>query len=195
LPQPIAYHGPRNQAFWKLFLAFLRDCKTRHDSEGTPLARLFSELVQASTGTIHVLVLSLVVAVDNLVAQIAGQPPPTEGLDDLKKHIEQWSGDADLKQRAIGIVQSMLSRTSTHQHLKELMAKGVVTADQIKIWTDLRPQLAHGKIADYTEDLRHKRNQLIGIVYRLAARLLGYKGALTDYTLSPPGEFDFQWTE
>src|SRR5207253_3736759 len=29
LPRPIAYHGPRDQAFWKLFLAFLRDCKTK----------------------------------------------------------------------------------------------------------------------------------------------------------------------
>src|SRR6266496_2295198 len=72
--RPIAYHGPRDHDFWNLFLAFLRDCKARKEFEGTPLARLFSELVHASTGTIHVLVLSLVLAVDELVAQIAGEP-------------------------------------------------------------------------------------------------------------------------
>jgi hypothetical protein len=176
-------------------LAFLRDCKARKELEGTPLARLFSELVQASTGTIHVLVLSLVVVVDDLVAQIAGEPQPVRGLDDVKKHIEQWTGDADLKESAIGILQSMLSRKSTSQHLKELAAKGVVTADQIQIWKNLRPKLAHGKIADYNEDLCHKPNQLIGMVYRLAARIVGYKRVLTDYTQSPPVEFDFQWAE
>jgi hypothetical protein len=185
LPRPIAYQGPRNQDFWNLFLAFLRDCKARKESEGTPLARLFSELVYASTGTIHVLVLSLVVAVDDLVAQIVGKPQPTPGFNDLKNYVEQWSGDADLKESAIGVLQSMLSRTSTLRHLKELATKGIVTADQIQIWKDLRPKLAHGKIADYNEDLWHKRNQLIGMVYRLAARILGYKGALTDYTQSP----------
>jgi hypothetical protein len=194
LPRPIAYHGPRDQDFWNLFLAFLRDCKARKKFEGLPLS-LFSELVHASTGTIHVLVLSLVGAVDELVAQIAGDPQPIRGLDDLKKHIEQWSGAADLKESAISILQSMLSRKSTPQHLKELAAKGVVTADQIQIWKDLRPKLAHGKIADYNEDLWHKRNQLIGMLYRLAARVLGYKGTLTDYTQSPPIEFNFQWTE
>jgi hypothetical protein len=174
-------------------LEFLRDCKTKKEFGGTPLARLFSELVYASTGTIHVLVLSLVVAVDDLVAQIVGEPQRIRGRDDLNKHIEQWGGDADLKESAIRILQSSLSRTSTPQHLKELAAKGVVTADQIQVWKELRPKMAHGKIADYSEDLRRKHSQLIGMVYRLAARVLGYQGPLTDYTLSPPIEFLFQW--
>jgi hypothetical protein len=71
--------------------------------------------------------------------------------------------------------------------------KGVVTADQIQVWKELRPKLTHGKIPDYSEDLWRERNQLIEMVYRLAARVLGYQGPLTDYTLSPPIGFLFQW--
>ena len=88
----------------------------------------------------------------------------------------------------------MLSRTSTRQHLKALATKGVVTADQIETWAQLRPKLAHGKIADYDEELWRRRNQLITMVYRLATRLLGYQGSLTNYTVSPPTEFNFHWT-
>jgi hypothetical protein len=193
-PRPIFYQGPRDRNFWDLFLAFLVDCKAKKEFDGTPLARLFSELAYASTGTIHVLVLSLVVAVDDLVARITGQSPPVPDLEDLKEHIKGWTGNAEPKKSAIAVVSSMLSRTSTRQHLKELATKGVVTAAQIQIWEELRPKLAHGKIADYDEDLWSNRNQLIGMVYRLAARLLGYRGLLTDYTGPLPTEFNFRWT-
>jgi hypothetical protein len=195
IPRPIFYRGPRDRNFWNLFLAFLADCKAKKEFDGTPLARLFSELAYASTGTIHVLVLSLVVAVDDLVAQITGQSPPAPDLEELKEYINQWRGNAELKKSAIAVVSSMLSRTSTRRHLKELSAKGVVSPAQIQVWEELRPKLAHGKVADYDENLLACRNQLTGMVYRLAARLLGYKGVLADYTGPVPTELDFQWTE
>ena len=194
IPRPIFYQGPRDRNFWNLFLAFLADCKAKKEFDGTPLARLFSELAYASMGTIHVLVLSLVVAVDDLVAQITGQSPPVPDLQELKEYIDQWPGNAELKKSAIAVVSSMLSRTSTRRHLKELSANGVVSPAQIKVWDELRPKLAHGKVADYDEKLLASRNQLIGMVYQLAARLLGYKGVLADYTGPIPTELNFQWS-
>jgi hypothetical protein len=140
------------------------------------------------------LVLSLVVAVDDLVAGITGKSPAVPDLKELKEYIKKWTGDAKLKKSAVAVVSSMLSRTSTRQHLNELATKGVVTSAQIQVWEQLRPKLAHGKIADYDENLWINRNQLIGMVYRLAARLLGYRGVLTDYTGALPSELDFQWT-
>lgn len=193
LPRPIAYHGPQDNDFWNLFLAFLTDCKGKNKFEGTPLAHLFRELTFAGTGTLHALALSLVVAVDDLVTQIAGPPRPVEGIDGLKEHISKWNGDDDLIKSAIALVSSALSRTSTRKHLRDLAASGVVTTKQIQLWDELRPKLAHGKIANYDEDISSKCYQLVNMVYRLAARILGYKGPLTDYTDSPPTEFDFQW--
>ena len=70
----------------------------KKEFDGTPLARLFSELVYASTGTIHVLVLSLVVAIDDLVEQITGGTLPIPGIDELKQYVAQWTGEADLRE-------------------------------------------------------------------------------------------------
>jgi DNA-binding transcriptional ArsR family regulator len=193
LPRPIAYHGARDQNFWNLFLAFLRHCTGKNAFEGTPLGKLFSELVYASTGTIHGLVLSLAVAVDDLVGQIVGRQPRNPRIDELKAHIVEWTGDKELKESAIRLVMSILSRPSTQQHLTSLAKKGVVTPEQVAIWKQLRPKVAHGKVAEYNEDLWQKRNELIGMVYRLAARVLCYKGPLTDHTQSPPTEYSFDW--
>jgi hypothetical protein len=195
LPRPIAYQGPRDQHFWDLFLLFLRSCKAEQSYDSTRLSQLHSQLVFASAGTVHVLILSLVVSIEDLVEQITGKGSCPVGLDDLKNHLRNWSGDTDLKESAVRVVTSMLSRTSTKRHLDKLVQEGVVTVDQVNLWAKLRPQLAHGKIVDYGEDIWAIRGELITMFYRLALRLIGYRGEMSDHTKNPPIVFNSNWQQ
>jgi len=196
LPRPIAYRGPRDAAFWNLFAAMLRHCRLQKEWPSTRLSRLFTELILASTGTVHAFVLSLVLGVEDLVEQIVGKPQQVPEIGSLKEYLEAWQGNAELRENAVKVISSFLSRTSTRAHLKTLRDKGVITSNQLQTWDSLRPSLAHGKTVDYDDErLWEKRNQLIMMFHRLALRILNYRGEMSDHLTSPPGRFDFKWTE
>jgi hypothetical protein len=196
--RPIICNPSAEKAFWDLFLAFLRNCEIQKQFYSTRFSRLFSELVPASTGTIHGIILSLVLAIEDLVDQLSEAVPTPAGIEQLMAHVRTWPGDEALKTRAIGILSSFLGRTSTNENLRKLIQKRIVTEDQRRVWDDLRNRvaIAHGRLVDYDDEkLMEKRNQLITMFYRLSACLLKYRGPLTDYGTWPPVEFDFQWDE
>ena len=60
---------------------------------------------------------------------------------------------------------------------------------------EVTPELAHGKIVDYSEDIWVIRGELITMFYRLALRLLGYRGGMSDHTKNPPIVFNFDWQQ
>ncbi len=166
-------------AVWDVFLAFLKDCEHRQQFDSTPLARAFHEVALASTGTVHGFVLTLVATIEELTYQIVGKVKNPEKsklkavLSEFKKYVQNWGGDVGFKDRVLGILQSSLLAIPAKQHLEGLAVSGVVTPAQIKIWAQLRPKLAHGKIIDYAdEQLAAKRDALITMFYGLARRLL-----------------------
>ena len=55
---------PKDQRFWDLFLLFLRSCKAEQSYDSTRLSQLHSQLAFATAGTVHVLILSLVVSIE-----------------------------------------------------------------------------------------------------------------------------------
>jgi hypothetical protein len=196
LPRPIAYRGPRDAAFWNLFLAMLRHCRQQQEWPSTRLSRLFAELISSSTGTFHAFVLSLVLGIEDLVEQIVGKPQRVPEIASLKEYLAAWPGDSELREAAIRVVSSFLSRTSSRAHLKSLRDKNIVTSAELEAWESLRPSLAHGKTLNYEdEQLWERRNECVMMCYRLALRVLNYRGEMSDHTTSPPGRFDFQWVE
>jgi hypothetical protein len=112
----------------------------------------------------------------------------------LKTYLEQWQGDEDIKNRAIGLL-SMLGTRSTSQVLKALKEENVIGNEHIKTWNKIRNSLAHGGIIEFPvdEDFWQKRNLLISMVYRLILRKIGYRGLITDHASSDIKSIDFQW--
>jgi hypothetical protein len=199
MPRPVGAIPTSALAFWNIFIAFLRYCdgfasRSEQAFYSTPLARLSLELIPASTGTIHGFILSLVVAIEALVAEIIEPRSAVEIPADFIEHIKGWNGDEGLKQRAIKILNTFLPQISSNQNLRELVGQRVVTEQQRRLWDRLRQRVAHGKLVDYDDEkLYEKRLTLVTMFYRLALGLLGYQGLLTDYGTYPPQDFEFRW--
>lgn len=202
MPRPIGA-VPRNaKAFWDIFLAFLTYCDEIGARDvgqafySTPLSRVNSELLPASTGTIHGFVLSLVVAIEGVVTQILSGANEQPSIDELVNHVRSWNGEESLKNRAIGILRSFLSQVSTNQRLRWLVRDHVVTEEQRRLWDDLRQRITHGHLVDYDDErLEEKRLQLISMFNRLALRLLHYRGVVTNYAARPPQDEAFDWLD
>lgn len=191
--RPIAFQGVPDRHFWNLFLAFLRHCRANETWSSRRLSDLCRQLIYAGGGTAHILILSLVVAIEDLVDHIMGRGEPYPEIEALKRYIRGWNGDADLKGSAISLVASLLSRTSTRKQLRLLTKQGVVTDDEVELWAELRPKLAHGKMLSDQTDIFNVRNRLTVMFYRLALRLIGYRGLMSDWSQNPSKRFDFQW--
>lgn len=202
MPRPIG-GVPRNaKAFWDVFLAFLAYCDEigLRDIEqafySTPLSRVNSELLPASTGTIHGFILSLVVAIEAVVTAIMPAAKDRPSIDEFVNYVRSWNGDDSLKNRAIGILKSFLNQVSANQRLRCLVQNHVVTEEQRNLWDSLRQRVTHGHLVDYDDEhLEEKRLQLITMYNRLALRLLNYRGVVTNYAVTPPQDVPFDWHE
>lgn len=150
MPTPVNLDMQR-ESFWTIFERYLAHCEKK-DCFAPPceLSHVWSEVLLASTGTVHSFVFALVAAIESLARQIDLKVPgsSTEQIDQLRKHVEAWSGDADVKNRGLGLL-SQLKSVSMAAIFKVLERQAVVTAKQIEIWRTLRNKLAHGGILDY----------------------------------------------
>jgi hypothetical protein len=197
LPAIIGFPNLRKE-LWKIFTTYLDECVRCNQFEQLVTTKIFSEVIIASTGTLQAFVLSLSVCVENLAGQLADEfsikTLDKEESKALKTYLEQWQGDEDIKNRAIGLL-SMLGTRSTSQVLKALKEENVIGNEHIKTWNKIRNSLAHGGIIEFSadEDFWQKRNLLISMVYRLILRKIGYRGLITDHASSDIKSIDFQW--
>jgi hypothetical protein len=77
-----------------------------------------------------------------------------------------------------------------------LSTQGILTSQQVEVWAEFRPKLAHGKITDYSDDqLWEKRNILISTFNRLALYWLRYKGKFTEITSGSPVIAELNWKD
>lgn len=197
---PSAIIGSPNlrKELWKIFKVYLNECVKQNDFEQLVTTKIFSEVIIASTGTLQAFVLSLSVCVENLTGQLAGEfnidTLAKEEFKALREYLAQWSGKEDIKDRAIGLL-SMLRSKSTKQVLEALREENVIEDKHIKAWKEIRHSLAHGGIIEFpiNEDFWLKRNLLISVVYRLILRKIGYRGLLTDHASLGMESVDFQW--
>ena len=194
MPTPVKL--PEQQmAFWAIFERYLAHCeKQNRFAPPCELSHVWSEVLLASTGTVHSFVFALVAAIESLARQVGMPPTPssTDSIVDLKKYVDAWTGDADVKHRALGLL-SQLNAVPTTAILKALQAEGVVTEKQIRVWRELRNKLSHGGILDYYhEQLSNWRDSLVEMAYRLALRQIGYTGDILSHETMRATKF--AWT-
>jgi hypothetical protein len=183
------------EAFWGLFGAFLMYSRG-HGLEVSPLERITHEIISASTGTVHAFIVSIALAIEGLAKELVPNAPTDSGVpDDLLVYLQNWTGPSDTVASAIRRLKSG-PRPKTERRLQRLQERGIVTAQQVSVWQDVRHPIAHGDLTDYDDkELFQKRDTLITMFYRLALAIIGYRGKAMDYSVSPRRPFDFNWTE
>ncbi len=198
MPAPVLGSPSTLQLLWPLFSAYLSECVRREKFGSMELSQILTEVIIASTGTTQAFVLSLAVCVENLVGQLINQlninVPDKDVVKSLSEHVEKWDGDPLVKSRALGLLTSLRTKP-TQAALRILKEQDVVEDRHINAWKKIRPILAHGGTIEYpiTEDLLEKQNALISMVYRLALRIIGYKGKITDHLTG--ALIDLNWRE
>lgn len=144
MPPAIVGFSNLRKELWEIFKAYLNECVKCSEFEQLVTTNIFSEVIIASTGTLQAFVLSLSVCVENLAGQLTDEfsikTLDKEEFKALKGYLEQWQGEEDIKNRAIGLL-SMLRSASTKQVLKALKEENVVEDKHIKAWEEIRHSL------------------------------------------------------
>ena len=199
MPSPLC--GLRESSvLWNMYATYLLHCEKHQQFEILKLTIILSEVIIASTGTVQAFVLSLVVCIENMVAQLYNDlnihPIDNETLNSLRNHIKLWDGEYSVKERALGLI-SMLKSKGIKNALRKLISDGVIEKRHLQAWSSMRPFITHGGLIEYqTDDEWWKtRNILISMVYRLAYRIIGYKGKIIDHDDSDINLKDFNWSQ
>jgi hypothetical protein len=92
-----------------------------HDYTSVEPTKIIYEVIGASCGTIHNFISALVLAIDKLTMRFASEEKAINPADlgELRKHIEAWKGDAELKVRALSLM-GMAGTQSPISILKDL---------------------------------------------------------------------------
>lgn len=187
---------------WRLFDCFLRYVTRDGNPDHLhPLSTQLWAVAKTNAASVEARALTLAVAVETLLDTFFEETahPSTEHLasvDDLVKHVRQWSGDAGIRERAIGALGSLKSARPGDK-LRELERKGVTTAQDREAWRSLRNSAAHGDWSEVRTDLQgfiDKIEQVRVLFYRLIFTIIGFEGKHTDwgargwpFVVFPPG--------
>lgn len=198
MPRPLAGVLMKKEELWNIFIAYLEYCSQFKDFDINPITKIFSQVVIASTGTTQAFMLSLSLCVENLVKQLENQLDvkviDEDSYDALLNKIISWDGKKEFKDRAIGLI-SMIKNKSTSACLNKLIEQKIIGPEHKRIWSKVRPYLAHGGILDYSEseEIWGKQNILIAMVYRLIYRIINYKGRMIDFSDPDWKVINFDW--
>ena len=197
LPSALWGNTTQWEALGKILFYFVRKYFNSHDYTSIEPAKIIYEVIGASCGTIHNFIAALVLAIDKLTMRFASEQKTTNPADlgELRKYIEAWKGNEELKARALRLI-GMAGTQSPLSILKNLEAAGVVTSQQIEKWRVLRPKLGHGGLVDYNDEGLALDNALmIGMFHRLVLRTIRYRGPITDFSRPGPDLLEFDWKE
>lgn len=168
-------------------LSFLASA-TVSQGEYHPLAQQWLRVLRASGTTIEDEALALSTAVEAIVrthfTSLFQPPSPLiSAIDSVLAYVEQWSGPADVRDRATGAIRR-LKEANASEALKSLETKGVLRRDQAKHWRRLRNPAAHG--ARSPRDVREfvsLCDSVNDLLTRLVFEIVGFKGRYTDHTI------------
>ncbi len=169
----------------RLFERYLRHI-IEYNKQRHPLWGQLNELYEASSGRfIDGYALALVVAIEAFVEREfpnLGKLTSRQELQlkDAKKHMKEWAGNEELKNRIEGSI-SQLHCSRAGDKLRALVKSGAITKEQMVTWTTLRNALVHGATPknDAFADLLYRAKVLF---YHLVFHAIGYKGYYTDYS-------------
>jgi DNA-binding transcriptional ArsR family regulator len=180
--------------FWKLYAGLLTVIAEDNDPkqpslEPHPITRFYEEIAQSARGSRWVLCMTLASAAEgiaNMLPRPAEQMPPfseTE-VDELKKTIQAWRGNDELRERVLGWF-SFLGQTSVKAHLRQLREQGAITKDNEDAWNKVRNAVMHGTLvvpwATKRDDERI--HALADLVHRLTRELIRKHYQTSDRTL------------
>jgi hypothetical protein len=113
LPNALWRNATQWEALGKILFDFVRTYFNSHDYTSVEPTKIIYEVIGASCGTIHNFISALVLAIDKLTMRFASEEKAINPADlgELRKHIEAWKGDAELKVRARSATQTGIRRT------------------------------------------------------------------------------------
>ena len=171
--------------FWATYEALLRHIAGARDDRGQPnfepnrITRFYDEVIQASGSSRWIWCLAHASAVEGVVSCLVprGSSRPgadPAGVDDLCRHIDQWSGTNDHLRHVSKNAAKRTLETSTAHALRELCNRGDVTRDQYKAWDQLRNQVMHGGlISPYSSEEADKLLlDLAGLLHAVTRKLV-----------------------
>lgn len=178
------------QSYWSVFAAFLKVVGPHKGELWHPLSAIHQMVLDSSEASLtsKLLVLSVAIesiaiwASDKLVARI--RLPDKREIARLHDAMKTARVKDPLKQRALGLL-SMLNQVRAADVLGQLVAQGCISREMLKCWRSARPQAAHGGLRqkDDPGKIVHDSDIMLALYYRLVLLTLGYKGAITDYSV------------
>lgn len=193
---PETMSNPRTRKASAIHHRRLFDCYLRHvlpqSKKRHPLWGQINAVQEAGQGTfIDAQALALTVAVESLLgSEFANLAKPTkaqqEAVKQVMKHVEDWKGSAEIKNRARGSI-SQLLQSRAGDKMRELVRLGVITEEQRLAWQTLRNASAHTyQSSEITPDkLRGLLMKVQILFWRIIFRAIGYRGPYVD--ISSPG--------
>jgi hypothetical protein len=169
--------------FWDVYRRILTMIVGARDEHGDcnfephPLSRYYHEVIQATLGSNWVWCLTLASAIEGVTNLLvpkaerkAGFAPKT--VEDLKKHIEKWCGDDDLRRRILNCVSDL--KKGTGQILKKFKDDGLIADDQFEAWRAVRNSVMHGELVTPWSDerLEDRMRLLSELMHRLSMKYI-----------------------
>ncbi|MBL8860749.1 MAG: hypothetical protein JNK02_01960 [Planctomycetes bacterium] len=199
-PSPLLNRNPRlasivrgdalgeGDRFWHFYAAYLTYIAQIRGRDGhpqweiNPVTRFYEEVIQASQGSPWVTCLTFASAVEGVAKLLmtpsngAGTPEASPALRDLIAHIESWTGDRDLRGRAIGSVKRF-EQPTVARFLRDAVQRGIIEHPQVRAWGEVRNEVMHGNLTESwpENELKEKINQLSGLLHRLTKALVGHE--------------------
>jgi hypothetical protein len=199
LNPPICYRGQLpDDDVWKLFETYLRFIWHYNEERLHPITDWIDAVRGASEVPVSLFArgLALGVAIEG-VAKVLSDTSNDAEFDKEKIcqaicHIENWTGDNDLKVRIINFIRSLTARNARNPFIR-LHREGVVTKSDLEAWKKLRNMAAHAEPPRDTNfqewlDLCYAAEVTL---YHLVFAAIGYSGPFTDYSVKgwPKGHF------
>jgi len=187
-PPPLQYSiVDPTKCVWALFERYLQYVLTYPEQKWHPLSVHLYSLVEAGKGSWDSFGLALGVATEGVLKACfadCGEPPTEfkDAVSELECHVQAWAGEQEVKERSLGAIRC-LRRARAKDRLAALAQMGVVFAEHIKAWEDLRHSSAH---ADHPWGERRQEHidlcyTVVVLIYRLVFQAIGYEGQYNDY--------------
>ncbi|MDX0894989.1 hypothetical protein GOE07_29650 [Sinorhizobium medicae] len=170
-------------AFWTMYSNLLQYVASGREFESNKLTQHYEELMQAAEGSRWVWALTLASTVEALVLQVFPRGTKNEAADagaivSLSEHIKKWKGDNSLRSTAVQSVKRA-GEIAAGKGLVLLQRQGIVKADGVAAWKDIRNSVMHGSLVSRYSD-EQEDNKIIA--------LAGLVHSLTRYVIDPDRE-------
>jgi hypothetical protein len=166
------------------FIATDRDKDGQRNFEADTLTRLYEECVLAARGSRWVWALTFASSIEGLANLLRRKDAPfdelakpsmeeTKEIENLRSHIEAWSGAAGLKRIATNAIRRS-GEISTTRVLRRLVASGVASKEQFAAWQGIRHRVMHGDLISIysTEEEDKQLLALAALMHSLTRYLL-----------------------